>query len=91
MNSKEDIQPISYVKAHATEILTQVNETHRPLYVTQNGKARAVIIDTESFENMTKALSLLKLMSLGEKNLKEGETIPQEEVFSNIEEKYGWK
>ncbi|MCG9969910.1 type II toxin-antitoxin system Phd/YefM family antitoxin [Pelotomaculum terephthalicicum JT] len=33
MNIKEDIRPISYVKANAAEILAQVNETHRPVYV----------------------------------------------------------
>ncbi|HEY8462597.1 MAG TPA: type II toxin-antitoxin system Phd/YefM family antitoxin, partial [Bacillota bacterium] len=41
MNSKEDIRPISYIKANAAEILAQVNETHRPVYVTQNGEAKA--------------------------------------------------
>ena len=30
MNSKEDIRPISYIKANAAEILAQVNETRRP-------------------------------------------------------------
>ena len=62
MNIKEDIRPISYIKANAAEILTQVNETHRPVYVTQNGEAKAVLLDTESFENMKKALGLLKLI-----------------------------
>lgn len=90
MNIKEDIQPISFVKAHATEVIAQINETHRPLYITQNGKATAVIVDPESFENMKKAISLLKLISISEKEYKEGKVYSQDEVFSDIEKKYGW-
>ena len=90
MNIKEDIQPISFVKAHATEILNQINQTHRPLYVTQNGKAKAVIIDPDSFDNMKKAISILKIITFGEKELKEGKYTKQEDVFAEIENKYGW-
>ena len=63
VNSKEDIRPISYVKANAAEILDQVNETHRPVYITQNGEARAVLLDPLSFEKMKKAMySLSELL-----------------------------
>jgi len=50
MKIKEDIRPISYVKAHAADILNQVNKTHRPIFVTQNGEAKAVLIDSDSYE-----------------------------------------
>lgn len=46
MHSKEDIRPISYVRTNAAEMLEQVNETGRPVYITQNGEARAVLLDT---------------------------------------------
>jgi prevent-host-death family protein len=87
MNIKEDIRPISYVKAHAAEILTQVNNTKRPIFVTQNGEARAVLLDTDSFQNMQKALGILKIASLGEKDIRTGKFIPQEDVFKRIEKK----
>lgn len=82
MNSKEDIRPISYIKANAAEILTQVNTTHRPVYVTQNGEARAVLLDTESFEKMKKALGLLKLLAQGERDIVDGKVLSQEDFFS---------
>ena len=87
MNIKEDIRPISFIKSHAAEILNQVNETHRPIYVTQNGEAKAVLMDTESFENMKNALGILKLIALGEKDIAEKKYKPQEEVFNNLENK----
>ncbi len=86
MDSKRDIRPISYVKAHAPEILHQVQETRRPLYITQNGEAKAVFLDTESYEKMTKAIGLLKLLTQGERDIAEGRTQSQEELFLEMEE-----
>ncbi|MHB8126138.1 MAG: type II toxin-antitoxin system Phd/YefM family antitoxin [Desulfitobacteriaceae bacterium] len=87
MNIKEDIRPISYIKANAAEILEQVNETRRPVYVTQNGEARAVLVDTESYENMKKALGLLKLLTQGESDIVDGKVISQEDFFSDLDRK----
>ena len=85
MNSKEDIRPISYVKAKAAEILDQVNETRRPVYVTQNGEARAVLLDPDSYEKMKKALGLLKLLAQGERDITEGKVTPQKDFFTGMD------
>ncbi|WP_206812328.1 type II toxin-antitoxin system Phd/YefM family antitoxin [Paradesulfitobacterium ferrireducens] len=88
MNSKEDIRPISYVKANAAEILEQVNETRRPVYVTQNGEAKAVLLDTESYEKMKKAIGLLKLLAQGERDLVEGKVVSQDDLFSELDQRF---
>lgn len=82
MNIKEDIRPISYIKANAAEILAQVNETRRPVYVTQNGEAKAVLLDPESYEKMKKSLGLLKLLAQGERDIVDGKVLSQEDFFS---------
>jgi prevent-host-death family protein len=41
----EDIRPVSYLKSRAGDILEQINETHRPVFITQNGEPRAVLQD----------------------------------------------
>ena len=87
MNIKEDIRPISYVKAHAADILSQVSKTKRPIYVTQNGEAKAVLLDTDSFQEMQKALGLLKIIAQGENDVRSGKLVSQEDVFSKIEKK----
>ena len=87
MKIKEDIRPISYVKAHAADILIQVNKTRRPIFVTQNGEAKAVLLDSESYENMKNAIGLLKVISQSEKDVKNGRIIDQNDVFSRIENK----
>ncbi len=85
MNISSDIKPISFLKSHAADILKQINDTHRPVVITQNGEPRAVLQDPESYDNMRKAIGLLKLISQGEEDIKKGETKNQEHVFKNIE------
>jgi prevent-host-death family protein len=85
MNISKDIKPITYLKSRAPELLRQINETHRPVVITQNGEPRAVLQDPESYENMRKAIGILKLISQGEQNLKDGKSKLQEEVFAGIE------
>ncbi|MCB1145947.1 MAG: type II toxin-antitoxin system Phd/YefM family antitoxin [Leptospiraceae bacterium] len=88
MNIADDIKPISYFKTHAAEILEQINETHRPFFVTQNGEARAVVLDPETFENMEKSIKVLKLISMSEKNIEEGKTLNQSQVEASLKEKF---
>ena len=87
MKSKEDIKPISYIKAHAADVLNHVNETHRPLYVTQNGEAKAVLLDTESYEKMSDALAILKMVAQGQKDVREGNVMKQDDFFTLMDKK----
>lgn len=85
MNISSDIKPISFLKSHAADILKQINDTHRPVIITQNGEPRAVLQDPESYDNMRKAIGLLKLISLGEEDIKQGNIKTQDNVFKDIE------
>lgn len=87
MNIINDIKPISYLKSRAADVLKQINDTHRPVIITQNGEPKAVLQDPESFENMRNAIGILKLISQGEDDLKNGDISSQEEIFANIERK----
>jgi len=85
MNITNDIKPVTYLKSRAADLLNQINETHRPVIITQNGEPRAVLQDPKSYENMRNAIGLLKLISAGEADIREGRTRPQEDVFYEIE------
>jgi len=87
MNISSDIKPVTYLKSRAADLLKQINETHRHVIITQNGEPRAVLQAPESFENMKNALGILKLISMGEEDIRSGKTISQDEVFSEIEKK----
>ena len=85
MKVSSDIKPVSYLKSHTAEILKQINETHRPIVITQNGEPKGVLQDPETYDSMKKAIGILKLITQGEENVKEGKFKPQERVLSNIE------
>jgi prevent-host-death family protein len=91
MKISSDIKPVSYLKSHAADILKQINETHRPVVITQNGEPRAVLQDPDSYDNMRKAIGLLKLISQGEEDIKKGRTKLQEKVFQDIEKLFNKK
>ena len=84
MYLQDDIQPVSYLKSHTAHLLQQVNETHRPIIITQNGTARAVLQDPESYESMKNAFLMLKLMAQGEADIRTGRHSDQSEVFERI-------
>ena len=85
MKVASDIKPISYLKSHAADILRQINETHRPMVITQNGQPKAVLQDADSYDNMRNAIGLLKLISQGEEDIRQGRSRDQEEVFKDME------
>ena len=85
MNISRDIKPVTYLKAKAADLLKQINETRRPVIITQNGEPRAVLQDPESYENMRNAIGILKLISQGEKDIRSGNVKSQEDVFKDIE------
>ena len=85
MQIVNDIKPITYLKNRAADVLKYINETHRPMIITQNGEARAVIQDPQSYEDMKNAISLLKLLSFAEKDIQNGNVYDEEDVFNDIE------
>ncbi len=87
MNIIKDIKSVTYLKSKAANILEQINTTHRPVIITQNGEPRAILQDPQSYENMRNAVGLLKLISQGESDMRSGKTKTQKEVFDNIERK----
>ena len=86
MKLKKDIISVSYLKSRAADLLNQINTTRRPVIVTQNGQARAVLQDPESYERLKTALGLMKLIAQGEEDIRAGRTVEQSEVFDQLRE-----
>jgi prevent-host-death family protein len=84
MKMREDIRPVTYLKSKAADLLDQLNKTHRPVVITQNGEARAVMQDPESYERTKAAVGLLKLLVQGEEALRLGKAYNQDELFQSL-------
>jgi len=85
MNILQDIKPVTYLKSKAADLLKQINETHRPVIITQNGEPEAILQDPKSYENMRNAIGILKPISQSEDEIRSGNSGSQQEVFENIE------
>jgi len=72
MRYSSQIKPISYLKAKAAEILQELAEQRKPLVITQNGEAKAVLQDVVSYEETQETLALLKILALGTRQVAEG-------------------
>lgn len=84
MRYSTQVKPISYLKANAAEVLAELAEQRRPLVITQNGEARAVIQDVASYEETQETLALLKILALGNQQVEQGKVRPVTEVVRRI-------
>jgi prevent-host-death family protein len=73
MRYSTHVKPISYVKAHAAEILADLAETREPMLITQNGEPAAILQDIASYEADQEALALLKMLVMSEQQVARGE------------------
>ncbi|WP_319577715.1 type II toxin-antitoxin system Phd/YefM family antitoxin [uncultured Desulfobacter sp.] len=66
----EDIRSITDLKRNTNSILEQINRTKRPVILTVNGKAEAVLLGANEYEKIASAFNLLKLLIPGEEDIK---------------------
>lgn len=84
MKLSEAIKPISYLKAHASELVREISNDHKTLIITQNGEAKVVIQDLESYENTRESLALLKMLAQSAKSRSEGKYKPAARSFRDL-------
>lgn len=87
MKLSSQIKPISYLKAHTAEIVRNLREQREPLIITQNGEAKVVIQDIESYEQTQETLALLKILALGTRQIEGGKVQPVGDVIKRIRER----
>ena len=87
MRYSTQIRPISYLKANAAEVLQVLEEQRKPMIITQNGEAKAVLQDVASYEETQETLALLKILALGNQQVESGEVTPIAEVANRLRSK----
>jgi len=81
------IKPISYLKAHAAEIVRNMGKEREPMIITQNGEAKLVLQDIESYEQTQETMALLKVLALGSRQIEEEKTQPATAVIQKLGER----
>ena len=87
MKLSRQIKPISYLKAHAAEIIRSLAEQGEPLVITQNGEAKVVMQDIESYEQLHETIALLKILALGTRQIEEGKIQPAGDAIERLRDR----
>ncbi len=87
MKYSTQIKPISYLKAHAADVVRELAEQRQPMVITQNGEAKAVLQDVASYEETQETLALLKMLALGNQDIEAGKTCPLADVAKRLRRK----
>ena len=87
MKLSTQIKPISYLKAHAAEIVRTLSAQGGPLIITQNGEAKVVLQDIESYEQTQETMALLKMLALGTRQIEEGKVQPAGDVIRRLRDR----
>jgi len=87
MKYSRQIKPISYLKANAAEIVRTLHGQSEPLVITQNGEAKIVVQDIESYENSLETMALLKILALGTQQIESRKVVSASDAVARIKNK----
>ncbi len=81
------VKPISYIKAHAAEVLEELGRNGQPLGITQHGEVKAVLVGAEEYQRTQETLAFLKLLALGDDDIRTGRTRPASDFVAEMQGK----
>ena len=84
MKLSTNVRSITYLKANAADLVETLTEEREPYVITQNGEAKAVIVDVATWEQTEETLALLKILALGNKQIAEGKTRRAADVIKEL-------
>src|SRR5437879_6205527 len=64
-NTRQDIQPLTTFKRNSSELMKRMKKTRRPLVLTVQGKAKAVLLDTASYRDVADYLDAVASVRRG--------------------------
>jgi prevent-host-death family protein len=86
MRLADHVKPISYLKSDAAQIVKDLTASGEPLLITQNGEAKLVVQDVQSFEDTQQTLALLKVIALGHKDIEQGKFKEAGEFLAELDD-----
>lgn len=80
----QDIHSLTTFKRNSTGLMKQMKKTGRPLVLTVNGKAEAVVLDAEAYRDVAEHLDAIANIRQGLLEAEQGLGQPAKEVFNEI-------
>jgi len=83
MKPGRNVKPISYLKQNTAQAIRDVNE-NGVMVITQNGEAKAVLIDNVEYEQTINSFALLKMLSQSKASYTEGKHKSAKQAFADV-------
>lgn len=81
---QKNIVSLSNFKSKASRMLHDVQSSHRPLVITQNGKAAAVLISPADFDLLTEQVRFVDAVQRGLSDVQNGRLLPDEALDKGL-------
>ncbi len=85
----EDILPFGEFKTHASRVLRKLQESQRPVVITQNGRPAAVLITPQEFDALHERERFMSALQEGLADSEAGRVIEDDEMERLLDEKFG--
>ena len=84
MKLSRAVKPISYLKQHTADAIREVNENSSSMVITQNGEAKAVLVDIVEYEQAQESFALLKILAQSKERYQQGKHKPARKALADI-------
>ena len=84
MKLSQAVKPISYLKQHTAEAVREVNTNSSTMVITQNGEAKAVLVDIVEYEQAQESFSLLKILALSKESYHQSKHKPAKKALADV-------
>jgi len=85
INVAQDIHSLTTFKRKSSSLMKKMKKTGRPLVLTINGKAEAIVLDPAAYQQVADQLDILSRIRRGLAQAKRGEGQTVDEVFDELE------
>ena len=82
MSVMPTIVPISELRQDASAIIKQASSSGDPVFITQHGRASAVLVSAGAYERTQRELEMLRILVQGEADIAAGNGVRFEEVMA---------
>jgi prevent-host-death family protein len=82
MKLSESVKSISYLKANAADLISEINKKQKTYVITQNGEAKVIVQDIKAYEKTQETLAMLKLLAMTSERSKQAKDIA--ETFNSL-------
>jgi len=85
MPSAPKIIPISDLRQNASDVVKNVLSSREPVFITQRGRAAAVMVSMEVYKNTQHEIDILHLLARGEKEIAAGTGYELDDVLKEAD------